>query len=162
MRAQYQRLYRRRAVMRPMVPIKKSTSVDGSGAAPTGALAEYRVEGKRLIVEVFGTFGPDEAVQRFERITIICRPLRLTQVLIDCRELGGQWSATPEIIYASRIADIYRSYLEDGGSPFLLAHVASDAFMSGWSPGVEMAEEGRMDLYTTTDFDAALAWLDRA
>ncbi len=124
--------------------------------------AEYLVEGKRLIVEVSGTFDTDEAVQRFERITITCWSMQLTEVLIDCRELEGWWGATPEIIYASRIAVIYRSYLEDGGSPLRIAYVANDAFVGGWSPGVEMAEKGGMDLYTTTDFDTALAWLDRA
>ena len=51
--------------------------------------AEFRVEGERLIVEVSGTFDPDEAVQRLEWITVACRSRQLTQVLVDCRELGG-------------------------------------------------------------------------
>ena len=128
--------------------------------------AEYRVEGERLIVEVSGTFDPDEAVQRFERITAACRSMQLTQVLADCRELEGLWLATPEIIYASRIAAIYQSFLKDGGKPFRVAYVASDAYIAsdafrgGFNPGAEVANQSGMDILTTTDFDAALAWLD--
>ena len=121
---------------------------------------EFRVEGERLIVEVSGTFDPDEAVGRFEHITASCRSLHLTQVLVDCRALGGGFSAVSEIIYASQIAAIYQSHLEDRGSPLRFAYVANDAFSSRWNPGVEMAKKDGMDLYTTTDFDAALAGLD--
>ena len=68
--------------------------------------------------------------------------------------------ATPGIIYASRIAAIYESYLESGGGPFRIAYVTNPALVGDWNPGAEVVKESVMDLYTTKDFDAALAWLD--
>ena len=86
----------------------------------------------------------------------------LTEVLIDCREMEGEWAATTEIIYTSQITEVYQSFLKYGGRPFRLAYVATDAIIGGWNPGVETARKDGMELYVTTDFDAALAWLDRA
>ena len=83
--------------------------------------------------------------------------MHLTEVLIDCRELEGGHAAVPEIIYASQIAAIYQSYLGGGGRPLRLAYVANEAFDRGWNPGVEMAQDDGMDIYVTTDIDAALA-----
>ena len=123
---------------------------------------EFRVEGERLIVEVSGTHDPDESVQRFRRITLTCRSMQLTEVLIDCREMEGEWSALTEIIYTSQITAIYRSHRKNGGRPIRLAYVALGAIVGGWNPGVETAQEDGMDLYVTTDIDAAIAWLDRA
>ncbi len=122
--------------------------------------AEFRVEGERLIVEVSGTYDIDESVQRFERIVAACRSRQLTQVLIDCRELEGHWSALQEVIYASQRGAIYQAYVEDGGRPLCIAYVVNDALVSGRSPGFDAAPEDGMDIYITTDFDAALAWLD--
>ena len=124
--------------------------------------AEFRVEGKRLIVEVSGTYDIDESVQRFERIVAACRSIHLTDVLIDCRELEGRWSALQEVIYTSRRGAIHQAYVEAGGSPLCIAYVVNDALVSGRSPGFNAAQRGGMDIYITTDFDAALALLDRA
>ncbi len=122
--------------------------------------AEFRVEGKRLIVEVSGTYDIDESVQRFERIVAACRSMHLTDVLIDCREVEGRWSALQEVIYTSRRGAVYQAYVEAGGSPFRIAYVANDALVSGYSPGFDAAQRDGMDIHITTDFDAALAWLD--
>ncbi len=86
--------------------------------------------------------------------------MHLREVLIDCREMEGEWSALTEIIYTSQVTAVYQSHLKDGGSAFRLAYVATDAIIGSWNPGVETAQEEGMDLYVTTDFDAALAWLD--
>ena len=123
--------------------------------------AEFRVEGRRLIAAVSGTFDLEEAVRRFERVTLACRLQGLTDVLIDSRALGGQGWAVPEIIYAERIATLYRSHLQQGGSPFRTAYVGSDeAIGSDGSPGEEVMKEEGVDVYVTTEMDAALAWLD--
>ena len=122
--------------------------------------AEFRVEGKRLIVEVSGTYDIDESVQRFERIVAACRSMHLTDVLIDCREVEGQWLALQEVIYTSQRGAIHQAYVEDGGSPLCLAYVVNDALIGGYSPGFDAAQRDGMDIYITTDFDAALAWLD--
>ncbi len=122
---------------------------------------EFRVEGERLIVEVSGTFDPDEAVQRFERITAACRSQNLTQVMIDTREVVGLPSAVQAIIYFNQVAAVYRSHLRSGGSPFRVAHVTNPALVGDWNPGSDALEvEGGFDAYVTVDIDAALAWLD--
>ena len=122
--------------------------------------AEFRVEGKRLIVEVSGRYDIDESVQRFERLVAACRSRHLTDVLIDCREVEGRWSALQEVIYTSRRGAVYQAYAEDGGNPLCIAYVVNDALVSGRSPGFDAAQKDGMDIYITTDFDAALAWLD--
>ena len=109
---------------------------------------------------VSGTFDPEESVRRFRDVILVaCQLKDLTEVLIDCRELGGRGMAFREMTYASRIAALYRSHLRDGGSPFRLAYVANDAF-GGWSPGADVAAGQGLDVYITTDIDAARAWLD--
>ena len=122
--------------------------------------AKFRVEGERLIVEVSGTYDIDESVQRFERIVAACRSMHLTDVLIDCREVEGRWSALQEVIYTSRRGAVYQAYVEDGGSPLCIAYVVNDALVSGRSPGFDTAQRDGMDIYIRTDIDAALAWLD--
>jgi len=121
---------------------------------------EFRVEGERLIVEVSGTYDIDESVQRFERIVAACRSQQLTQVLIGCRELEGHWSALQEVIYTSQRGAVYQSHLESGGNPLCIAYVVNDALVSGRSTGFDAAQKDGMDIYITTDIDAAMAWLD--
>ena len=125
---------------------------------------EYQVEGGRLVAKVSGTFDPDEAVRRFEDVILpACRSQSLTQVLIDTREVVGLRSAVQGIIYAHQVAALFQSHLRSGGSPIRVAYVANAAFVGDWNPAADVLEvDESFDAYVTTDFDAAIAWLEGA
>ena len=122
---------------------------------------QFELVGSRLIATVSGINEPDEAVFRFQWMLDACRSGKVGEVLIDYRDLKGHGSAVQEIIYATRIVDLYRGYLLQGGRPLRLAYVGNDAFVGGWVPGAEIAGEAGLDVIVTTSLDEAVAWLDR-
>ena len=120
---------------------------------------EFDVDGTVLLVAVTGTFDAGESVSGFGRALAYCRAKSLTGLLVDYRSLEGQASATQEILYASRIVDLYQTYRASGGHPLRLAYVGNDTFIRGWIPGQEIAQAEGIETLVTKDLEQGRDWL---
>jgi hypothetical protein len=111
------------------------------------------------VATVRGDFEPDASVREFGRLLDHCRRDSIRSVLIDYRALNGRGYATQEILYAARVSEIYRRYLNASGDPVRLAYLGTKEFIQGWTPGVELARAEGLDVIATTDEGEARQWL---
>lgn len=84
----------------------------------------------------------------------------LDQVLIDFRNLNDTMFATAEIMYAHNISRLYQQHLNQGGNPVRIAYLGPDTYISDSMPGLGIAQAGGLNVLTTSEFPAAVEWLE--
>ena len=121
---------------------------------------DFTISDTRLVVTATGSFDLGLSVNKFASILSFCRMYSLDQVLIDFRELGDTMFATAEIMYAHNISQLYKQHLDQGGEPVRVAYLGPDTYINDSMPGVGIAQAGGLDVLTTSDFPAAVEWLE--
>ena len=120
---------------------------------------EVSVTDEWLRVDATGTFDLEQSVRGFPAVTAACRARGITAVLVDYRTVEGPAAMTEEIIYATRIGELYRQHLEEGGDPIRIAYLGNDSFVRTWSPGLSVLEGYGLHALVTTDLAESEEWL---
>jgi hypothetical protein len=121
---------------------------------------EFHVRSERLEALVRGEYDPDAVVREFGTALEHCRRHGTTSMLVDYRTMKGRGSATLEILYATRVSQLYHEHLEGGGRPLRFAYLGSGEFVKNWQPGVELARAQGLEIMATTDEAEARRWLE--
>lgn len=113
-----------------------------------------------LEVLVWGDYTLEEAIERFPAVISTCRLTGLSKVLIDYRELKGDFAAIQKVIFAMETIDLYDKHLSSGGKEIEVAYVGSPLGVSPYEPGMEIAEKRGLPFKLFTNTDDALDWLN--
>ena len=127
----------------------------------SNSLIKVRVEQKIDYLEfiVTGVQNDLPIPEPLETVLNSCELAGLYRVLIDFRGLMGGDKENPEIKYVQGVGQGYQDYLEAGGTPIKVAVVGKEEMIEAWKKSEEIAMSYSLEVFITSDYEKAIAWL---
>jgi hypothetical protein len=120
---------------------------------------EYVDRDSHLEGRITGEFTMRSAVSLFSDLLAYCRVSGASRVIIDYRRITGNLPATAKALYAFKIIDLYRRFLNSGGHQICFAYLGAPPFVSTFEPGNRLAEQHGIVAAVFSDEQEALRWI---
>jgi len=124
-------------------------------------LVKVKVEQKTDFLEFIVT-GREEALQGSEPLDAIfnsCKLARLYRVLVDFRGLERGKEENPSVEYVHEVGHRYQELLAEGWTPLKAAVVGKEDIIEDWRQNEKITQEYGMEVFITSDYEKAVAWL---
>ncbi len=118
--------------------------------------------GQYIYVKLTGRFNLHELQPRFPVLLKILKEARVSKVLIDCRDMYGNYSSADRYYINHWLADLNVDYMDTDQPQLKIAAVLDKKMIDPEKFGETVAKNRGLQTHDTVDIEEASQWLELA